>query len=67
MVVYCSTRSCEVAAKNVPVASFDRVRYCKGRLEENEQGVKTETVNSRRAGKGEQAPELDDPLRCLRQ
>ena len=44
-VVYCSTRSCEVAAKGpgMPVVCFDRVRYCNGRLEKNEQYVKTET------------------------
>ena len=38
----------------------DGVRYCKGRLEKNEQCVKTETVSARQAGKDdEQAPGLD--------
>ena len=61
VVAYCSTRFCEVAAKGVPVVCFDRVRYCKGRLEKDEQCVKTETVSARQVRKDDkQAPELDD-------
>ena len=61
VVAYCSTRFCEVAAKGVPVVCFDRVPYCKGRLEKDEQCVKTETVSARQAKKDDkQAPELDD-------
>ena len=68
VVAYCSTRFCEVAAKGVPVVCFDRVPYCKGRLEKDKQCVKTETVSARQAGKDdEQAPELDDLFVTLSQ
>ena len=47
VVVRCSTRSCEVAAKGVPVVNLvGYVVVCKGRLEKNEQCVKTETVSA---------------------
>ena len=54
---------------------LDRVRwlpkvcrwcYCKGRLEKNEQCVKTETVSAGQAEKDDkQAPELDDLFRVF--